>query len=89
MTDELTNNNGSAKMNSDKSIDLRGLCCAQPIILLSKELKSLQSGAVLLAIADKSSMAMDIPAFCSQTHNQLIHQEEKNGLFRFWIKKIQ
>ena len=76
-------------MNAEKSVDLRGLCCAQPIILLSKEMKSMQPGETLLAISDKISMTTDIPAFCSQTSNQLIRQDEENGLFRFWLQKIE
>jgi TusA-related sulfurtransferase len=75
-------------MDSDKSVDIRGLCCAQPIIALTKELKSMQTGEVLLATSDKSSMANDIPAFCRQTGHLLVSQEESGGIYRFWISKV-
>ena len=74
-------------MNSEKTIDLRGLCCAQPIIKLSKEMKGMQKGEKLICIADKISLTKDIPAFCNQTQNRLVGQEEENGLFKFWIEK--
>ena len=73
--------------NVAKSVDLRGLCCAQPVILLSKEMKPLHSGDVLLAIADKVSMTKDIPAFCRQTGHRLLSAQEEDGLYRFWISK--
>ncbi|MEK6680321.1 MAG: sulfurtransferase TusA family protein [Nitrospirota bacterium] len=69
-------------------VDIRGICCAQPIIRLAKELKNIEHGEVILAVSDKTSMLNDIPAFCNKTNNQLIHHEEVNGVLRFWIKKI-
>lgn len=69
-------------------VDIRGICCAQPIIRLAKELNSIEHGEVILAVSDKTSMLNDIPAFCNKTNNQLIHHEEVNGVLRFWIKKI-
>jgi tRNA 2-thiouridine synthesizing protein A len=72
----------------DLLVDIRGICCAQPIIRLAKELKNIGSGEVILAVSDKASMLNDIPAFCNKTDNQLIHHEEANGLLRFWLKKM-
>lgn len=72
----------------DLLVDISGICCAQPIIRLSKELKSIAHGKVILAVSDKSSMLNDIPAFCNKTNNQLMHYEEVSGVLRFWIKKI-
>ena len=73
-------------MNYDLAVDIRGLCCAQPIIRIAQSLKTMQSGQVLMAISDKPSMSKDIPAFCKQTGNCLIHQSEQNGTLQFWIK---
>lgn len=69
-------------------VDIQGICCAQPIIRLAKEVKNIAPGEVILAVSDKTSMLNDIPAFCNKTNNQLIHHEEANGVLRFWIKKI-
>ena len=70
-----------------RETDIRGLCCAQPIIRLASELKTMQSGEVLLAISDKSSMLKDIPAFCEQTGHPLLGHEDGQGIYRFWIQK--
>lgn len=71
----------------DQLVDIRGMCCAQPIIRLAAEIKPLQAGAVTLAVADKESMRKDIPAFCNQTGHQLIEMRERDGQLLFWIQK--
>ncbi len=74
-------------MNVHKLVDLKGLCCAQPIIQLAKELKAMQIGEILLAEADKDSMRQDIPAFCKQTGHTLLQHDQHHELLRFWIRK--
>ncbi len=81
-------------MDNNRKIDITGLCCAVPIIKISKELKDMQSGDVLLAISDKDSMKNDIPAFCRQTGNELLGLETsgedpnlQKDTFAFYIKK--
>ena len=71
----------------DRLVDIRGQCCAQPVIRLAQEMRSLQAGDVILAVADKASMRKDIPAFCNQTGNALIHAEERDLLLYFWMRK--
>ena len=77
----------SHAIEHQRETDIRGLCCAQPIIRLARELKTMQSGEVLLAISDKSSMLKDIPAFCDQTGQPLLGHEDGQGVYRFWIQK--
>ena len=70
-----------------RETDLRGMCCAQPIVRLASEFKAMRSGEVLLAVSDKSSMLKDIPAFCKQTGHSLLAQENGQDVYRFWIQK--
>lgn len=71
----------------DHVIDIKGLCCSAPVIRLTKEFKEFASGDVALVISDKCSMIKDIPSYCAMTKNELLKQEERDGLFHFWIKK--
>ena len=71
----------------DHETDLRGMCCAQPIIRLASEFKAMRSGEVLLVLANKSSMLKDVPAFCNQTGHPLLAQENGQDVYRFWIQK--
>ena len=74
-------------MEYKQTLDVCGLCCAEPIIRISKALKGIESGEVLLVTADKTSMLKDVPAYCKQTENDLIQQQESQGKYQFWIRK--
>ncbi|MHB1247575.1 MAG: sulfurtransferase TusA family protein [Sulfuriferula sp.] len=74
-------------MEYDQTLDVCGLCCAEPIIRITKAMKGAVSGEVLLVTADKTSMLKDVPAYCRQTAHDLIHQQESQGKFQFWIRK--
>ena len=73
-------------MEYDHFVDIKGMCCSTPVIHLTKKFKSMNSGDIVLAESDKVSMLNDIPSYCLITKNELIKQEEKGGLFHFWIK---
>jgi tRNA 2-thiouridine synthesizing protein A len=74
-------------MEYDQTLDVCGLCCAEPIIRITKAMKRTAQGEVLLVTADKTSMLKDVPAYCRQTAHELIHQQESQGKFQFWIRK--
>lgn len=73
-------------MKHDHFIDIKGMCCSAPVIYLTKKFKSMNSGDIVLAESNKVSMLNDIPSYCLITKNELLKQEEKKGLFHFWIK---
>ena len=73
-------------MEYDHFVDIKDMCCSAPVIYLTKEFKSMKSDDIVLAESNKVSMLNDIPSYCSSTKNELIKQEEKEGLFHFWIK---
>ncbi len=62
------------------------MCCSAPVIHLTKEFKSMQSGDIALVESNKVSMLNDIPAYCVATKNELLNQEKKDGLYYFWIE---
>lgn len=74
-------------MTHDHYLDIRGLCCAQPVILLAREMRACKVGDVILAVSDNMSMLHDIPAFCKETKNTFLSHEEKESLYYFWIRK--
>lgn len=73
-------------MNHDHFVDIKNMCCSEPIAHLTKELKPMKSGDIVLVESNKSSMIKDIPAYCRLTKNELVSQEENTCLFHFWIK---
>jgi len=73
-------------MEYDHFLDIKGMCCSAPVIHLTKKFKTMKSGHIVLAESNKVSMLNDIPSYCLSTKNELIKQEEKDGLYYFWIK---
>ena len=74
-------------MNFDKDLDARGLNCPLPILRTKKALGELQSGQVLRIVATDPGSVKDFAAFCKQTGNELLSQQEADKEFTFFMKK--
>ena len=70
-----------------KTLDCKGLSCPMPILKLAKEMKSLKSGDVLELIGTDPGSKSDVPKWCTKTKNELLGNEENDGLYIFYIKK--
>lgn len=68
-------------------LDTSGLYCPEPIMLLHQKLKSLTSGAVLLVVASDPATSRDIPKLCQFLQHELLHQEQTEDTWRYWIAK--
>jgi len=73
-------------MQHDYQIELKEMCCQGPILLMTKELKHMDSGKVVLITSERQSMKNDIPAFCRMQKHEVIEQDEAEGLYRFWVR---
>lgn len=73
-------------MNYDHFIDIKNMCCAEPIVLLTKRIKQMKSGDVVLAESNKFSLVKDIQAYCQMTRHELLQHQEDGDFFRFWIR---
>ena len=63
-------------MNFDKDLDARGLNCPLPILRTKKALGELQLKKKLRIVATDPGSVKDFAAFCKQTGNELLSQEE-------------
>ena len=74
-------------MTFDKELDARGLNCPLPILRTKKALAELQSGQVLKVLATDPGAVKDFQAFSRQTGHALLHHEEAQKEFTFFMKK--
>ena len=73
-------------MESDATLDCKGLSCPMPIVELAKKIKDMQTGQVLELLADDVGAKEDVPAWCKRTGNEYLGME--NGeVIKFFIKK--
>lgn len=74
-------------MNADLELDAKGLMCPEPVMLLHKKVKDLESGQVLKILATDPSTTRDIPKFCQFLGFDLLDSQQSDDEFIYWIKK--
>ncbi|MFA4844638.1 MAG: sulfurtransferase TusA family protein [Candidatus Margulisiibacteriota bacterium] len=74
-------------MQADDKLDCFGLLCPLPIIKTAEQIKRLKVGQVLEVIATDEGIKTDMPAWCKATGQEYLGGEEKDGLYRVFIKK--
>ena len=71
----------------DKVQDSIGQMCPMPIAFLAKNMKKMEPGQVLEVDADDEGAHADIPAWCDQTGNELLGEEDAGDFVRYFIRK--
>ncbi len=72
---------------TERLVDARGLNCPLPILRTKKALKEIPVGETLEVLAtDPGSMA-DFAAFARQTGDELVAAEEREGHFRYVLRR--
>jgi tRNA 2-thiouridine synthesizing protein A len=72
---------------ADQVLDAKGLNCPLPILKAKKVLKTMEGGKTLeIQSTDPGSVA-DFAAFCRTTGNELVEQNEADGVWTYLIRK--
>ncbi|MFA7429396.1 MAG: sulfurtransferase TusA family protein [Rhodospirillaceae bacterium] len=74
-------------MSEKTVLDVKGLNCPLPILRAKKAIKDLAAGAILEVQATDPGSVKDFDAFCRQTGNSLLGQQEAGGVYTFQIQK--
>jgi len=74
-------------MIHDDEIDATGLLCPLPVLKIRKKLKTVNSGEILLVLADDPASVVDIPHFCNEQGHQLLKSDNSKANLAFLIKK--
>lgn len=74
-------------MKADVIVDAKGLSCPMPVVKAKKAIQGMEPGQIMqLESTDKGSVN-DFQSWVKRTNNELLHYEEDNGVFRFFVKK--
>jgi tRNA 2-thiouridine synthesizing protein A len=68
-------------------VDAQGLVCPLPILKAKKALSTLQAGEVLAVITTDRNAIKDFQAFCRQTGNSLLSQQQAEGIARHFLRR--
>jgi tRNA 2-thiouridine synthesizing protein A len=72
-----------------QTLDCRGLVCPMPVIKLSKAIKTIEKGAVLEMLATDPGSVPDLEAFRKQTGHEIVEQSQRDGVFRFLVRRAK
>lgn len=70
-----------------KTLDLRGQSCPVPIVVISKEIRTLKPGEEVSLLADDPAFPADVEAWCNKTKHLLVSLEPAGGAFRATIRR--
>ncbi|UDG80635.1 Sulfur carrier protein TusA [Candidatus Hartigia pinicola] len=74
-------------VNVNKTLHIIGLRCPDPIMLVRKTIRSMDTGQTLLIIADDPATVRDIPSFCRFMHHELLEIKKEKEFYRYLIRK--
>lgn len=71
----------------DLELDTQGLFCPEPIMLIRKNIRSLEVGQTMRILATDPAAIRDIPSFCKFMDHHLISQQVDSLPYCFVLKK--
>lgn len=74
-------------MQTNITVDTKGMACPMPIVKAKKALDGLQSGQVMEVLSTDKGSVNDFQAWVKQTQHELIRHEEENGVYKFYVRK--
>ena len=77
----------SSFSSADHQLDVLGLRCPEPVMMVRLNIRKISEGETLLVIADDPATTRDIPSFCRFMEHELILQQVENKPFQYLIKK--
>ncbi len=72
---------------ANQVLDTKGLNCPLPILRAKKALNSLERGNTLEILSTDPGSVADFSAFCRTTGNELLEQNEADGIYTYLIRK--
>lgn len=77
----------SSTNQPDQVLNALGLRCPEPVMMVRKTVRNMESGQTVLVEADDPATVRDIPSFCRFMGHELIEQQIETLPFTYLIKK--
>jgi tRNA 2-thiouridine synthesizing protein A len=83
----VSSEDATDSIHFDRELDARGLSCPLPFLNTRKSVESLESGEVLKVISTDKGCVSFFESLVRQTGLELLSWHEKDGEFRFFLRK--
>ena len=71
----------------DHILDVTGLFCPEPVMMLHNKVRDVETGTVLEVVATDPSTQRDIPKFCNFLGHELVSQFVQDKKYYYYIRK--
>ncbi len=72
---------------ADHQLDVSGLWCPEPVMLLHSKIREMAAGETVMILATDPATERDIPRFCQFLGHDLLAREAGGGEYRYWLRK--
>ena len=72
-----------------KTQDCQGELCPIPIIHVSKAIKEVQVGEVLLMLATDPGATPDMAAWTKNTGHEMVQETVDENVYKFWVRRTK
>ena len=76
-----------AQADADVTLDVLGFHCPVPVHETKRALSTMDSGNIILVMADDPETKIDIPALLNRSGDTLLGVEEEAGEYHYRIRK--
>lgn len=77
----------SSTNQPDQVLNALGLRCPEPVMMVRKTVRNMESGQTVLVEADDPATVRDIPSFCRFMGHELVEQQIETLPYTYLIKK--
>ena len=71
----------------DHTIDVLGLRCPEPLMMVRLKMRKIAAGETLLVVADDPATIRDIPSYCRFINHELVASKTDDTPFKYLIRK--
>ena len=72
---------------ADHVLDVCGLFCPEPVMMLHNKIHDVSVGETIAVIATDPATQRDIPKFCTFLGHELLSSDERNQQFYYVLRK--
>ncbi|MFP8965323.1 sulfurtransferase TusA [Pokkaliibacter sp. CJK22405] len=77
----------SQALEHSHELDTKGLNCPEPVMLMHKAVRKMQSGELIRVEATDPSTTRDIPKFCEFLGHELVSKGEQDEVYWYLVRK--
>lgn len=96
MTDRTTPERADARVGDPADlpaitteVDATGLACPMPVIELAKAIRDVEVGERVRLLATDPAAKVDVPVWCRMQRQELVRQDESDGVWRFEVHRVR